>query len=99
MSRSVLFSAEAESDLAGIADVIAQDTPRRALTFVDELRAFVTNKLSTFPAWGPEIGRHRSVVSGSHVIPYRIEEVASTVRGQVIVEGHRNWRAAFGSST
>lgn len=34
----VLLTAEAESDLERIADYIAQDNPRRALSFIEELR-------------------------------------------------------------
>lgn len=98
MSYSVLFSAEAENDLAGIADYIAQDNPGGARTFADELMVFLTDKLSTFPASGPEVGRRRYVVFGNDVILYRIEDAASTVLVQVIVEGHRSWREAFGPS-
>ena len=58
----------------------------------------MTDKLSTFPASGPEVARRRYVVFGNYVILYQIEELASTVLVQVIVEGHRNWREAFGSS-
>lgn len=35
----VEFSTEAESDLEQIADFIAQDNPRRVLSFVEELRS------------------------------------------------------------
>ena len=34
----VVLSAAAENDLENIADTIAKDNPRRALTFVGELR-------------------------------------------------------------
>jgi addiction module RelE/StbE family toxin len=98
VSYAVVFSAEAERDLAAIADYIGQDNPRRARTFTDELQAFVTEKLSTFPASGPEIGSRRYVVFGNHVILYQMDEATSIVLVQVIVEGHRNWRKAYGSS-
>lgn len=97
MTYSVLFSEEAQRDLADIADYIGQDSPRRAHTFADELQAFVTDKLSNFPASGPEIGDRRYVVYGNYVILYRVDGPARTVLIQVIVEGHRNWRKAFGS--
>ncbi len=99
MSFSVIFSEEAELDLAGIAGHIAQDNPRRARTFVDELQAFVTEKLSAFPASGPRIGDRRYAIFGNYVILYRIDETAKVAVVQVIVEGHRNWRVAFGSET
>lgn len=39
MTASVEFSDPAEADLEGIADFIAQDNPRRAASFVRELRS------------------------------------------------------------
>jgi len=97
VSYSVLFSEEAELDLGRIADYIAQDNPRRARTFVDELQASVRDKLSTFPASGPEIGGRRYLIFGNYVILYRLDEADKAAIIQVIVEGHRNWREAFGS--
>lgn len=99
MSFSVVFSEEAELDLAGIANYIAQNNPRRARTFVDELQAFVTEKLSMFPASGVEIGDRRYAIFGNYVVLYRIDEAARVAIVQVIVEGHRNWREAYGSET
>ncbi|RST84808.1 type II toxin-antitoxin system RelE/ParE family toxin [Aquibium carbonis] len=98
MSHSVLFTEEAESDLANFADYIAEDNPRRARTVADERQVFVTDKLSTFLVSGPEIGLRRFVVFGNDVILYRIDEAARIVLIEAIVEGHRNWREAFGSS-
>ncbi|APH73702.1 type II toxin-antitoxin system RelE/ParE family toxin [Aquibium oceanicum] len=95
MSFLVLFSRESEQDLANIVDYIARDNPHRAHTFVDELRAHVEEKLSTYPASGPPIGIRRYVVFGNYIIVYRVEESEKIVHVQVIVEGHRNWRRAF----
>ena len=45
------FSEAAEVDLLEIGDVIAQDAPRRAISFVDELRQSCAG-LQTFPLSG-----------------------------------------------
>ena len=97
MSYSVVLSEEAERDNAGIADYIVKESPRRARAFADELQAFVLEKLSMFPASGPEIGGRRDAILGNCVILHRLDEAARVALVQVIVEGHRNWRMAFGS--
>jgi toxin ParE1/3/4 len=96
VSYSVVFSQEAERDLAGIADYIAKENPRRAGAFADELQAFVLEKLSMFPAPGPEIGGRRDAIFGNCVILYRLDKAARVALVQVIVKGQRNWRMAFG---
>lgn len=65
------FSVAAESDLEEIADYIASDNPRRALSFVQEIRERCQN-LTQFPeavplreALGPAI---RVVAFGRYVI-------------------------------
>ena len=73
----VRFSAEAEADLEHIADHIAQDNPRRALTFVQELRAACLG-LAEFPERFALVARYaergiRHRVHGNYAIFYRVE--------------------------
>ncbi|NRP75395.1 hypothetical protein ILFOPFJJ_06318 [Ensifer psoraleae] len=73
----VEFSAEAESDLEQIADHIAQDNPRRALSFVQELRGRC-EALAATPKGFPLVPRYehhgiRRRVHGGHLIFYRVE--------------------------
>lgn len=72
----VEFSDEAESDLEQIADDIAKDNPRRALSFVQELRgkceALAPNPLafSLVPRYESYGIRRR--VHGNYLIFYRV---------------------------
>jgi plasmid stabilization system protein ParE len=71
------FSSEAENDLEQIADYIAQDNPRRALSFIRELRS-KCNDLVDNPnsfALVPRYERHglRRRVHGNYLIFYRAE--------------------------
>jgi plasmid stabilization system protein ParE len=79
----VELSDTAESDLEQIADYIARDNPRRALSFVQELRgkceALACNPLS-FPLV-PRYERHgiRRRVHGNYLIFYRIEAARAVI--------------------
>lgn len=71
------FSDEAESDLEQIADYIAQDNPRRALSFVQELRD-KCEALAYSPKGFPLVPRYeghgiRRRVYGNYLIFYRVE--------------------------
>jgi plasmid stabilization system protein ParE len=71
------FSSEAENDLEQIADYIAQDDPRRALSFVQELRSKCEALLvapNSF-AFVPRFKHHgiRRRVYGNYLILYRAE--------------------------
>ncbi|MCO6180949.1 type II toxin-antitoxin system RelE/ParE family toxin [Ciceribacter sp. RN22] len=71
------FSSEAENDLEQIADYIAQDDPRRALSFIRELRSRC-NDLVNSPngfALVPRYENHgvRRRVHGNYLIFYRVE--------------------------
>ncbi|CAN7635487.1 type II toxin-antitoxin system RelE/ParE family toxin [Pararhizobium sp. LjRoot238] len=74
----VEFSDEAESDLEQIADYIAKDNPRRALSFVQELRG-KCEALTASPKGFPLVPRYeqhgiRRRVHGSYLIFYRVED-------------------------
>lgn len=73
----VHLAAEAESDIEGIGDYIAQDNPVRALSFVRELREKCLS-LGDAPMAFPLIPRFeahavRRRVHGNYLIFYRVE--------------------------
>jgi plasmid stabilization system protein ParE len=71
------FSSEAENDLEQIADYIAQDDPRRALSFVQELRSKCEGLLDAPNSFVfvPRFDHHgiRRRVYGNYLIFYRVE--------------------------
>ncbi len=64
----VVFTAAAEADLETIADWIAQDNPRRALTFVSELRE-TCEALADAPFGYPFVPRYEG--TGTRRQPHR----------------------------
>lgn len=69
--KCITFSRLAERDLEDIADYIAQDNPRRALSFVIELRSQCSKIAEAPQAYRarPELGEGiRSCAYGSYVI-------------------------------
>jgi len=85
-----LFSTLAELDLEEIADYIARDNPRRALSFIGEIRERC-QKIVAFPAAAPrrdEFGEGIRVVPfGRYLIFYTVEPDA--VRIERILSGSR----------
>ena len=71
------FSDEAEQDLEQIADYIARDNPRRALSFILELRTRCEELLDTPNGFAivPRYERYgiRRRVHGNYLIFYRVE--------------------------
>ncbi|WP_397403865.1 type II toxin-antitoxin system RelE/ParE family toxin [Phenylobacterium sp.] len=79
----VRITAAAERDLEAIGDYIALDSPRRALTFIQDLRA-KCDDLATLPERFPFVPRYRSVgvrrrVYGNYLIFFRVEPDSVTV--------------------
>ena len=79
----VILSAKARSDLQEIGDYIAADNPRRAVTFVLELRRSCLD-LSEHPLRYPVIewydnGEHRRRAYGNYLIIYQVHEDAVRV--------------------
>ena len=73
----LIFTAKAEADLENIADHIAAESPRRALSFISELRSAVLS-LATFPnayPLVPRFERHgvRRKSYGDYLIFYTVE--------------------------
>jgi toxin ParE1/3/4 len=76
----VRFSRAAETDLESIGDYIAADSPRRALSFVKELRTSCL-AIATKPKAFPLLANHkgsgiRRRVHGNYLIFYRIHSDA-----------------------
>jgi toxin ParE1/3/4 len=73
----LVISRVAEDDLESIADYIAADNPRRALSFLQELRAHCSRITGAPLAWParPELGSGiRSSAFGRYVIFFRIDD-------------------------
>jgi|SRR5690606_20914537 len=73
----VYLTNEAERDLESIADYIAKDNPRRAITFVRELRSTCLN-LPSMPEAFPLVPRYekygvRRRIYRNYLIFYRLE--------------------------
>ncbi|MCJ2132545.1 type II toxin-antitoxin system RelE/ParE family toxin [Methylobacterium sp. J-026] len=73
----VRFTDAAEHDPEGLGDYIAQDNPKRALSFVQELR-MACLALADFPERFPLVPRHedrgvRRRVQGDYLIFYKVE--------------------------
>ncbi|HEX3916505.1 MAG TPA: type II toxin-antitoxin system RelE/ParE family toxin [Caulobacteraceae bacterium] len=95
----VIFTGEAEADLEEIADTTAMDSPRRALTFVQELRRSCDGLgdnprrfevVERFKAYGV-----RRRVHGSYLIFYMIEDGAVAVMR--IIHGARDYESLLTS--
>ena len=74
--KRLTFTHQAEADLEAIGDHIALDSPFRAVTFIQELRADC-EELRTMPERYPLLQRYRSSgvrrrVHGSYLIFYRV---------------------------
>jgi len=80
--RACRFSAQAEADLMAISRYIAADNPRRALTFIAELRQRCAD-LVDFPQSAPlreEFGEGIRLAShGNYLIFYSVDEAAVVV--------------------
>jgi toxin ParE1/3/4 len=65
--KPVIFTPQARRDLADIADYIAVDNPRRAVTFIEELeeRCIALGKAPEAPRRFPQLD------ADAHILPYR----------------------------
>ncbi|MBA9067881.1 plasmid stabilization system protein ParE [Methylobacterium sp. RAS18] len=91
----VVFTAEAEADLERIGDFIAQDNPRRAVSFVTELVERCLG-LAEFPEGFPLVPlyadsgvRRRSY--GSYLIFYRVR--SQRIEILHVMSGARDWES------
>ncbi len=79
MAYAVVLSESAAADIVSISEHIAADNPRRAHSFVSELRNSVEKKLAAFPRSGVAIGSLRYTTFGNYVIAYRVDDGSMTV--------------------
>ena len=92
MEYRLVTTPEALEDLLGISAYIAQDSPKRAYSFVEELKMRMSNLLGSFPNTGRKFGSMRILNFGNYVILYRVDEPAKTVTVLLVTEGHRDWQ-------
>ncbi len=87
---------QAEADLEGIGDRIADGNPARAVTYVRELRERV-ERIGEFPHAGPPRPQWgdgiRIAVHGKYLIVYRVRD--ETVQILRVVHGARDLDALF----
>jgi plasmid stabilization system protein ParE len=87
----VEFSAFVEGDLVSIADYIAQDNPRRAVEFIQEIREEIRRigKNPLLYRLRPEIGKEaRMAIVSRYVILFRMK--GKVVRVERVVFGGRD---------
>lgn len=92
MAYRVFFTDDARNDFNSIIDFIAQDSPNRALSFVDELERRAVEILSQFPNSGRKTKAARYLVFGNYVVAYDVDETRKSVFIFLVSEGHRLWR-------
>jgi toxin ParE1/3/4 len=92
------FSPLAEFDLEEIGDYIARDNPRRALSFIEEIRARCLLILQT-PYGSPlreELGEGVHIVTfGRYLIFYTVHEDADDVRIERVLHSAREIDQSF----
>lgn len=89
--KPVVFTPQARRDLAEIADYIARDNPRRAVSFIEELeqRCIALAKAPQAPRRFPQLG------ADAHILPYRnyiviYRDLATEVSITRIIHGARD---------
>ena len=90
----VIITAAAEADLENIADFIAKDNPRRAITFVQELVA-ASHRLAEYPEAYPFVPNHENMgirrrPYGNYLIFYAIRSQSITV--ERILNGAQDYK-------
>lgn len=91
----VVITAEAEADLENIGDFIAEDNPRRAVSFVNELIE-ACERLADIPRGYPLVPRYeasgiRRRVFGEYLIFYRV--AAEQIDVLHVLNGARDYDA------
>lgn len=89
--KPVVFTPQAKRDLTGIADYIAIDNPRRAVTFIEELeeRRIALGNAPHAPRRFPQLGADARILPyRNYIILYRI--LATEVSITRIIHGARD---------
>ena len=90
---TVKYTPIALADLRSIANYIALDNPRRAISFIDELQDRTNAFLATAPNGGtPYKNKTRYFVIGNYVVLYEVNAAAKYVDVLHIVSGRTNWK-------
>ena len=92
MAYRVFFTDKARDDFHSIIAFIGADSPKRALSFVEELEKRTTAVLSQFPNSGRRIGTARYLVLDNYIVAYDVDERGRSVFVLLVSEGHRLWR-------
>lgn len=80
MTYEIIISPQADQELEDIALFIAEDSPKRAISFIDELLDSVQTRLTSFPYIGKEYKfKQRMIVFKGYIIFYGVNETTKTV--------------------
>ena len=96
----VLYTVQSRDDLSDLGDWIAKDSPRRAQSFVQELRAKCRG-LGAYPARYPVVGEQQGLkvrrrVHGDYVILFSVTERPEAVVILRVVHGARDYNRLRG---
>jgi toxin ParE1/3/4 len=92
MSYQLVVTPDALNDFVEIAAYIAADSPTRARTFIEELRARMETSLRSFPNAGRRFGDLRLYTAGNYIAAYQVDDDAMIVTIILVTEGHRDWQ-------
>lgn len=80
MTYEIIISPQADQELEEIALFIAEDSPTKAISFIDEMLDSVQNRLTSFPYIGKEYKfKQRMIVFKGYIIFYGVDEDKKTV--------------------
>ena len=90
---SVKFTPKALADLQSIANYIALDNPKRAISFIDELQLKTNSFLATTPNGGsPYKNKTRYFPVGNYVVLYEVNDERKYVDVLLIVSARTDWK-------
>ncbi len=90
---TVKYTPKALTDLRSIANYIASDNPKRAISFIDELQLNTNAYLATAPNGGsPYKNQARYFPVGNYVVLYEVNDVEKYVDVLHIVSARTDWR-------
>ena len=92
MSYELVVTPDALNDFLEIAAFLAMDSPKRARTFIEELRVRMETSLRSFPNACRRCGDLRLYTAGNYVAAYRVDDAAKSVTIILVTEGHRDWQ-------
>ena len=88
----VVFSPHSRNNLKDISLFIAEDNAIRAVTFIDEMMVYFTQRLSNFPLSSPKVkGEIRMLPYKRYGILYIVDESLMLVKVLHIVSGGQDW--------